>query len=270
MEIFTIWVRWSFCLLLLQVVLGTCNNVVKTPMAYVPNYGRPDIFITFKCNPKWLDISDALFPGQKPEDRHDIVSRVFHLKVKKMMDFLIKFKVFGRVQCHMGSLEWQKRGLPHIHILVWLTEKISPHQVDSFISAEIPKKDEDPILYDIITKSMIHGPCGTLNPNSVCMKEGKCSKKFPRSFVSETQTGEDGYPTYRRRSPEEGGEKFALKLKSGTMCEIDNRWVVPYCPLLSRIFNAHINVEYCHSVKSIKYVCKYVNKGSDQAGNFPR
>ena len=47
--------------------------------------------------------------------------------------------------------------------------------------------------------------------------------------------------------------------------EIDNRWVVPYCPLLSRIFQAHINVEYCNSVKSIKYICKYVNKGSDQA-----
>ena len=47
--------------------------------------------------------------------------------------------------------------------------------------------------------------------------------------------------------------------------EYDNRWVVPYCPLLSRIFNAHINVEYCNSVKAIKYICKYINKGSDQA-----
>jgi hypothetical protein len=31
------------------------------------------------------------------------------------------------------------------------------------------------------------------------------------------------------------------------------------------MFNAHINVEYCSSVKSIKYVCKYIHKGSDQA-----
>ena len=39
----------------------------------------------------------------------------------------------------------------------------------------------------------------------------------------------------------------------------------PYNPTLSRIFLAHINAEYCSSVKSIQYVCKYTNKGCDLA-----
>lgn len=47
--------------------------------------------------------------------------------------------------------------------------------------------------------------------------------------------------------------------------DIDNSWVVPFNPVLLRTFNAHINIEYCNSVKSIKYICKYVNKGSDHA-----
>jgi hypothetical protein len=115
---------------------------------------------------------------------------------------------------------------------------------------------------------MIHGPCGAINLNAPCMKDGKCTKRYPRQLLRDTETGDDGYPLYRRRSPEDGGVKAKLKMKIGNSIqeiEIDNKWVVPYCPLLSRIFQAHINVEYCNSVKSIKYICKYVNKGSDQA-----
>jgi hypothetical protein len=41
----------------------------------------------------------------------------------------------------------------------------------------------------------------------------------------------------------------------------DNNYDVPYYPLLRRIFQVPINVEYYSSVESIKYV----NRGSDQA-----
>lgn len=83
-------------------------------------------------------------------------------------------------------------------------------------------------------------------------------------MIAETITGNDGYPQYRRRSTEDNGRSFVLKIRNNDI-EIDNRWVVPYSPLLSKTFKAHINVEYCNSVKSIKYICKYVNKGSDMA-----
>ena len=35
--------------------------------------------------------------------------------------------------------------------------------------------------------------------------------------------------------------------------------------LLCKILKAHINVDYCSSVKAIKYITKYINKGSDMA-----
>ena len=47
--------------------------------------------------------------------------------------------------------------------------------------------------------------------------------------------------------------------------QIDNRWIVPYNKLLLRSMNCHCNVELCMSIKSIKYVLKYVHKGCDQA-----
>lgn len=76
--------------------------------------------------------------------------------------------------------------------------------------------------------------------------------------------GDDGYPQYRRRSPNNGGFCENIIRNSVTLT-VDNSIIVPYCPLLSKALNAHINVEYCNSVKSIKYVTKYINKGSDQA-----
>lgn len=33
--------------------------------------------------------------------------------------------------------------------------------------------------------------------------------------------------------------------------EVDNIWIIPYTPLLTKMFQTHINVEFCNSVKSI-------------------
>ena len=61
------------------------------------------------------------------------------------------------------TIEFQKRGLPHCHTLLWVTSshKIkAPEEVDKFISAEIPNPNNDPRLYNIVSKFMMHGPCG--------------------------------------------------------------------------------------------------------------
>ncbi|CAG4932716.1 unnamed protein product [Colias eurytheme] len=229
-------------------------------MTYVRNYGKPDLFITATCNPNWPEIKENINSNLTPQDRYDIVNRVFHLKVQKLLHLINKSHIFGPPRCHMYTIEWQKRGLPHVHLLVWLVNKIRPNQIDRVISAELPDKDEDPILYEIVKKHVVHGPCGTLNPNSPCMRDYKCSKKFPKSFQTQTITSDDGYPKYRRRSPEQGGQNATVRNH-----DIDNRWIVPYNPLLLKIFDAHINVELCNSIKSIQYVTKYINKGSDQA-----
>ncbi|XP_073532421.1 uncharacterized protein [Phyllobates terribilis] len=257
--------------ILLSTVTGSPRHMheyTQDAMTYVRKYGRPDLFITFTCNPAWEEIGGHLLPGQKTVNRHDLIARVFKRKLSKMTKLITKSHIYGETQCWMYSVEWQKRGLPHAHILIWLKQKIQPTEIDNIISAELPDPQIDPLLFDTISKNMIHGPCGSLNKNSPCMIDGRCSKHYPRSLVQETQTGQDGYPVYRRRKPGDGGFIAKLKMRVGSSLqeiEIDNRWVVPYNPLVSKIFQAHINVESCHSVKSIKYICKYVHKGSDQA-----
>ncbi|PAA80832.1 hypothetical protein BOX15_Mlig019542g1 [Macrostomum lignano] len=236
-------------------------------MAYVHAFGRPDLFLTMTCNPKWPEILAELFPGQSAVDRPDITARVFELKKKAFLNRLKS--LFGDALARVCSLEYQKRGLPHVHVLLWLAVKLRPDQYDSIISAEIPDPIADADLHKLVVEHMLHGPCGQqLNSTASCMENGKCSKRYPREFLADTIVQEDGYPHYRRRSVEMGGFKATkiAKLREGRRTfEFDNRWVVPYCPALLREFRCHLNVEICATVRAIKYVVKYVMKGSDMA-----
>ena len=65
-----------------------------------------------------------------------VSSRVFKLKLKMLIYLLTKGEAFGEVRCYMYFVEWQKRGLPHAHILLWLKNKKSPNDIDKFICAD--------------------------------------------------------------------------------------------------------------------------------------
>ena len=58
------------------------QQIFQDSMAIVRQLGRPSLFITFTANPKWKEIMDELLPGQSPQDRPDLVARVFHMTSK--------------------------------------------------------------------------------------------------------------------------------------------------------------------------------------------
>ncbi|XP_026377985.1 uncharacterized protein LOC113272351 [Papaver somniferum] len=224
--------------------------------------GPPDLFITFTCNLKWNEITEALkfIDGQKLVDKPDIVSRVFHIKLKQLMSDLVGSRHFGEVKGALYTVEFQKWGLPHAHILLWLESKDKPRSaahIDSIISAEIPDPDKEKIGYDAVCQFMIHGPCGDAKTDSPCMKNKKCSKKFPKRYCDKTCVDESRYPVYRRRKNAWGVEKDGIKL--------DNKWVVPYNLDLIIRYDAHINVEVCNCRgMTVKYLFKYLHKGNDR------
>ncbi|XP_056848871.1 uncharacterized protein LOC130499009 [Raphanus sativus] len=158
-------------------------------MTICKHFGFPNLFITFTCNPKW------------PE--------------------LTRFTA-------MYTIEFQKHGLPHAHILLFMHPNYklpTTDDIDKIISAEIPNKSTEPDLYNVVKDMMMHGPYG--------------------------------FPVYRRLEQEENYVE-----KSGMKC--DNQWVIPYNKELSLRYRAHINVEWCNQAGSIKYLFKYINKGQDR------
>ena len=53
-------------------------------MAIVRSFGRLSLFITVTCNPAWEEVTRALLPDQRPEDRADVLARVFRLKLQRL------------------------------------------------------------------------------------------------------------------------------------------------------------------------------------------
>ncbi|SAM01867.1 hypothetical protein [Absidia glauca] len=218
-----------------------------------------------------------LLPGQHASDRPDLVARVFDLKVKELLKDLKVKKVFGSYRGLMRTIEYQKRGLPHLHLPLFLdaTHNIDTSaKVDQIISAELPSKESDPELYEVITKSMVHGPCGAINPKSPCMVKDihgllRCTKRFPKPHSEQTIVTENGYPIYKRSATVNPANLYTIPDprmagSSRSRIPIDNGWIVPYNPFLSKKYKAHINVECCQGVQAVKYINKYVYKGSDR------
>ena len=108
------------------------------------------------------------------------------------------------------------------------------------------------MLRNIILENNIH------HCNYQCKRDrvsdGVCTKGYPKDFLENSYLDEEEYYVlYRRRKNE--GQTFLYKKK------VDNRMVVPYNPFLSLRYDCHINCEYSCSVKSAKYIYKYIHKG---------
>ncbi|KAL5542818.1 hypothetical protein UlMin_010528 [Ulmus minor] len=217
-------------------------------------------FLTIICNPNWSEIKEELEPYEEPQNRPDLVARIFRAKLEELKDEIFKKQIFGPVVAYVYVIEFQKRGLPHAHFLIILKSNskiIAPEAFDRFVSAEIPNINQYPYLHSTVIKHMMYGPCGDLNPSNICMKNnGKCKSHYPKKYCSQTYLANNSYPKYKRRN-----DNQTVKVRGHYL---DNQWVVPYNPYLLAKFNCHINVEICSTVKVVKYLYKYIYKGHDR------
>nr|GEY64168.1 hypothetical protein [Tanacetum cinerariifolium]GEY66942.1 hypothetical protein [Tanacetum cinerariifolium] len=178
-------------------------------------------------------------------DRPEVGTRVFKMKLIGLLEDLTKHHILRKYCSVVYVIKFQKRGLPHAHILLWLEEEFkcrTPDQINDIILAELPCPTNDPDAYKLVSEFMLHGPCGVEAKHAPCTNEGKCSKHYPKKSLAETIINEDGYPVYRRRD----NKITAVKGKF----TYDNRHVVPHnrfpslCEAVWRLFSFDINYAY--------------------------
>uniref|UniRef100_A0A6N2NLV3 Helitron helicase-like domain-containing protein n=1 Tax=Salix viminalis TaxID=40686 RepID=A0A6N2NLV3_SALVM len=226
------------------------SSVTGSPRYMINNYQWqfiehmeiPNLFITFTCNTKakLLDMLKFIKYGV-PFDKiiaSNTIIKIYYLHSFNCKKIIIVFNYFVDVY----AIEFQKRGLPHTRILIWLALEFkfkTSGDIDSIVSTKMPDKNIDPLCNEIVSKFMIHGPCGVARPGAQCMSGNVCAKSFPKKFRSSTTLGNNRFVYYRLH---DFRDNFVLK--NGIM--LFNDYAVPYNKELLMHYNTHINVEICY------------------------
>lgn len=224
------------------------SEQVADSLAIAASLGNPTFFITMTCNPDWPEITSQLRPGQTYVDIPMVVVRVFKRKLFLLLKALkTMFVNAGRQIYSIHVIEFQKRGLPHAHILIkYEKECVHPDDIDMVVSAEIPKDPEDAAL---VRKFMMHThPRLSDPPSKYCQRVAAdgtrtCRFGYPHKLQRTTTVNTEGHVSYRRRNP---GDEM----------------VVPHCLPLLRKFRCHINVEVANTSHIFQYLFKYIHKGA--------
>uniref|UniRef100_A0A0K0F354 Helitron_like_N domain-containing protein n=1 Tax=Strongyloides venezuelensis TaxID=75913 RepID=A0A0K0F354_STRVS len=156
-------------------------------IAIVRKFGKPDFFITMTTNLNWREITKNFYPGQSLNDRHDLIARIFKHKSDAFIHDLKENKIMDNVIYLQSTIEFQKKPLPQIRILVIVSKddfRLTSDQVDEFVKAEFPDKEKNSRLFEIVTKTMVHSRCDISKTKVSLWDEEKniCTKKLPERY----------------------------------------------------------------------------------------
>lgn len=212
------------------------SEQIADALAIAAELGNPTFFITMTCNPEWPEITSQCRPGQNATDIPIVVARVFHQKLQRLLKILkTMFPNAGRPVYIIYSVEFQKRGYPHVHILIKYPHSLTPEQIDSVISAEMPTDSSDAVL---VQKFMVHR-----HSASYCMQNRTaCRFHYPQQVRQSTEIAGDGKVLYRRRTDN----------------DVD---VVAHVMSILRAMICHINWECAATSHLFQYLFKYIHKG---------
>ncbi|XP_060756276.1 uncharacterized protein LOC132867382 [Neoarius graeffei] len=187
------------------------TKTLKDVHAMVRQIGKPTFFATFSAaEMRWPEVIEVIKAQQGElgdfseldwKAKCDIlrsnpvtVMRMFEKRVDALMTNLIlsPAQPIGEVEDYFYRVEFQARGSPHIHMLIWI--KNSPKFddasddevaafIDRYISCEMPDPETDLELHGIVSEVQVH----SRNHSKSCKKGNvACRFGFPKLPVDET------------------------------------------------------------------------------------
>ena len=310
------------------------EKVTKDLFAMLRQLGMPTFFITLSANDRdWIEFMESICKKQGKEVPENLDYNSFYKLInsdivtatrmfdKRLKDFITTFirgplQPLGKVIDWFGRIEFQARGWPHWHGMLWIEGapiygKSSIEEVvafiDKHISAELPDPDEDPELYDLVSKLQRHKHTKT------CTKGGKeeCRFNFPKPpcdstfiaapFNKEEKADQKGMSTekallllkrfYNQMIKEEmEGKDVKDILKQADITQTDleeafsilsqkptvyhkrkqsDCWINVYNPFLLKAWKGNMDIQYILDPYScIMYICSYITKAEKELGQL--
>ncbi|KAG5680197.1 hypothetical protein PVAND_009722 [Polypedilum vanderplanki] len=249
------------------------KNAFNELTAMIRNISPPTWFITLSCNDlHWHDMIKAFLiaDGRPNEDPNQIniaeaqrliekypiiLSRHFSRRVKAFMKYIKNnTRVLGeRVIDNWWRIEFQKRGSPHLHLVVWIENAPSFETpkgialIDKVVSCHYPSEQEDPELHNHVKKNQRHQHTHTCHKNN----SQNCRFAFPRQPCQQTRIVPPSSDEFIRN----GGRFCTLKRNS------NETYINNYNREILELWNANMDIQPCGNNEAIAfYIAKYVAK----------
>ncbi|XP_077367827.1 uncharacterized protein LOC144011878 [Festucalex cinctus] len=189
------------------------ESALRDLHAMTRQLGKPTFFLTFSAaEMRWPEVIDVVKAQQGEQgDFSDLdwnakcdvlrsnpvtVMRLFEKRMDALMAFILSpAQPVGPVEDYFYRVEFQARGSPHAHMVLWIKgapviEEADPRCcqdaiafIDKYITCKIPDPIEDPELHDIVTSVQAHSK----NHTKSCRKGNvSCRFGYPKLPMDET------------------------------------------------------------------------------------
>ena len=239
----------------------------------VREHGPPTLFLTLSCAEydapdiaaylhKVNDVPDNYPIGKLCAEDPISVSRKFS---KKFHDFfnevILKGKVLGQITDYFWKKEYQSRGAPHYHILLWVEDASiigkDPDDevlewIQQRITCRIPDETSNPDLYRLVTKYQLHK----------CSDYCKRKVKVGSIFITRCKFG---FPRPETDNAKVNSVEDCLKSRHkiyNLARSFSETRVNDYNPALLLLWRANLDIQFVSedSLALAHYVTGYVTK----------